>query len=495
MSSRQSRTQKLLETLRGGGTLTGGQEFELVARLAVPSVLAQISFILMQYTDAAMVGHLGANGSAAVGLVSTSLWFLFGLGGSSIMGFSVQTAHRIGAREYDEAKSLVRQAITTVFIFGSMLAALGVAVHTELPHWLGGDPSIAEDASLYFFINAFFLPATFFCWLGSALLRASGDMKTPSMLGILMCVTNVIFNWFLIFPTREMEILGITMTMPGADLGVAGAAWGTVIAEGLSAVLMFSQLIFRSPELRLIGTRGSFIPKLPVLRRAVTIAAPVAAERVMMTGAQIVSTMIVAPLGIFSIAAHTLAITAESVCYMPGYGIGDAASTLVGQSVGARRPDLARRIAWKCVGVGMTVMTAMGVFLFICAPMLMGLMTEVPEVIELGTQVLRIEAFAEPMFAAAIVCYQSFIGTGDTLIPAIFNLSTMWLVRISLAWILAPIWGLAGVWTAMCTELIVRGSLFLIRMKSGAWLKKVEQRVRNEAAKPAAEEASEAKPA
>lgn len=478
MSSRPTRTSQLLQALRSGRDLSGPEELELVVRLAIPAALAQVSYILMQYIDASMVGHLGAADSAAVGLVSTTLWLFYGIGGASIMGFSVQTAQRIGAEDFDAARSLVRQAFTTVFIFSAFLTTAGFLVSSHLPVWLGGDPEIIESASDYFLMMALFLPATYFGWLAGALLRATGDMKTPSYLGILMCVLNCGFNFVLIFPTSTYECFGFSVTIPGADFGIIGAAIGTGIAEIIVGAIMLWMVVVRSPFLSLVRRPGSFMPQAAVLRRAFTIASPVAAERILMCGAQIISTAIVAPLGIVSIAAHTLGITAESLCYMPGYGIGDAASTLVGQSVGAKRLDLAKRIAFKCVAAGMVVMSVMGVVLYFAAPLLMGIMTDVPEVIELGTRVLRIEAWAEPMFAAAIVSYSAFIGTGDTLIPAVMNLSSMWIVRLSLAWFLAPVYGLAGVWSAMCAELIVRGGIFLVRLRSGVWLKKLRKEER-----------------
>ena len=389
MSSSPSRTSLLLQTLRSGRELSVRDELELVVRLAVPAALAQVSYILMQYIDASMVGHLGAADSAAVGLVSTTLWLFYGIGGASIMGFSVQTAHRIGAEDFDAARSIVRQAFTTVMTFSAVLAAAGFLISPHLPVWLGGDPSIAGNASDYFLMMALFLPATYFGWLAGALLRATGDMKTPSYLGILMCILNCFFNFLLIFPTSTYTFLGISLTVPGADLGIIGAAVGTGIAETIVGAIMLWMLVVRSPFLSLVGRSGSFIPQATVLRRAFSIASPVAAERILMCGAQILSTAIVAPLGIVSIAAHTLGITAESLCYMPGYGIGDAASTLVGQSVGAKRLDLAKRIAYKCVGAGMVVMSVMGVVLYFAAPVLMGIMTDVPEVIELGRTHVR----------------------------------------------------------------------------------------------------------
>lgn len=472
MATTQSRTEQLLEALRAGDHLSSAKELELVLRLAFPSLLAQISVVLMQYIDASMVGHLGAGESAAVGLVSSSIWLFWGISGASIAGFSVQAAHRIGARDFDAAKSLLRQAFTTILIFSSILAIVGWMIHRDLPMWLGGDISIQKNASDYFVILVGFLPLVLMNWMAGSFLRASGDMKTPSFLGILMCVLDVVFNWLLIFPTREVTYFGMAFTAPGAGMGVAGAAWGTVIAEAITALVMLWVLIVRSPILRLVGTSGSFVPRQSTLKRALSIAAPIGVERILMCGAQIVSTVIVAPLGVVAIAAHSLAITAESLCYMPGYGISEAATTLIGQSIGAKRKELAKSLAVKCVTSGMLVMTVMGVVLWVVAPVLMSVMTNVPEVIDLGAKILRIEAWAEPMFAAAIVCHGVFVGAGDTLIPAIMNLTCFWAIRLSAAFFLAPVWGLAGVWIAMSGELMIRGVAFLVRLRSDAWLRR-----------------------
>lgn len=193
-------------------------------------------------------------------------------------------------------------------------------------------------------------------------------------------------------------------------------------------------------------------------------------QQILMGSAQIVSTAIVAPLGNISIAANTFAITVESICYMPGYGIAEAATTLVGQGLGAGRRMLTRSFARLSVALGMTVMTLMAVLMFVFAPEMMAIMTPVEDIRALGTAALRIEAFAEPMFAAAIVCYGVFVGAGDTLKPAIMNLASMWAVRLSAAAILAPHYGLRGVWVAMATELIFRGAIFLIRLFKGGWM-------------------------
>ncbi len=450
--------------------MTLGQQLRLTVQLSVPSILAQFSSIAMQYIDASMVGSLGANPAASIGLMSTTTWLFSGLCGATATGFSVQVAHAIGAGDMRHARNVLRQSVISVFVFGCMLAFIGISISGHLPGWLGGDPAIRSDASVYFLIYSIFLPVRQMNFLASGMLRCSGNMRIPSMLNILMCLLDVIFNYFLIFGTRQISIFGIPLEMPGAGLGVEGAILGTVLAETVTASLMSWYLFRRSPMLNLRIDSGSFIPRRSTLKKAVYIGMPMGLEHSVICGAQIVSTVIVAPLGIFAIAANSFAITAESLCYMPGYGIADAATTLVGQSIGARRKALTRRFAYITVITGMAIMGIMGVAMYLFAPQIIGIMTPVEEIRELGTMALRIEAFAEPMFAAAIVAYGVFVGAGSTIVPSIMNFFSIWAVRLSLAAWLAPMMGLRGVWIAMCIELCFRGTIFLIRLVRGRWL-------------------------
>jgi Na+-driven multidrug efflux pump len=229
----------------------------------------------------------------------------------------------------------------------------------------------------------------------------------------------------------------------------------------------------------LISRPGSFKPKSDTVSTAFKIGAPMGLQHMLMGGAYIVSILIVAPLGTIAIAAHSLAITVESLCYMPGYGIAEAATTLVGQGIGAGQKLLTRSFARMSVALGIAVMTFMGILMWCFAPELMGIMSPVEEVIAQGTQVLRIEAWAEPMFAAAIVCNGVFIGAGDTMIPAVMSLCSMWFVRLTLAAGLAPKFGLKGVWTAMAIELTFRGTIFLVRLFKGRWVEKLKLKMEN----------------
>lgn len=473
MKQQTEKAEALLALIREGKSLTFGQQLKLTAQLSIPSIVAQLSSIVMQYIDASMVGSLGADASASIGLVSTTTWLFGGLCMAATAGFSVQVAHRIGANDFTEARAVLRQGLVAIGLFGLTLALIGVSISGFLPGWLGGDEVIRRDASLYFFIYALFLPVLQMNFLAGSMLRCSGNMHMPSLAGVLMCVLDVIFNFFLIFPSRDIRLGSFTLFMPGAGLGVEGAALGTVLAETIAAGLLLWFLLTRSPQLRLTREHGRFRPTAATLRKALHIGLPMGIEHAVICGAQIMTTVIVAPLGIFAIAANSFAITAESLCYMPGYGIADAATTLVGQSMGAGRRDLTRRFAYITVFMGMLIMGVMGVIMYVAAPQIIGVMTPVDEIRELGVMALRIEAFAEPMFAAAIVAYGVFVGAASTLIPCLMNFFSIWAVRLSLAALLAPTLGLKGVWIAMCVELCFRGIIFLIRLFRGKWLKTI----------------------
>ena len=444
--------------------MTQREQLRLIVSLSIPSILAQISATVMFFIDAAMVGHLGAHATAAIGLVETTTWLMGGLGQAANVGFSVQVAHFIGAGDFTSARNVLRQALVCALLWSLMLTVACIAVHSHLPYWLGGSADIAGDAALYFMLIGIF--GIFFQMesLAGSMLKSTGNMKIPSLLNILMCLMDVVFNYLFIYVL---------------DLGVVGAAMGTGAAELITAALMLWFLLAKSPLALSFRGHGGAPPRTPdtsfkfdadIIKNAFKIGAPMGMQHTLMGGAQIVSTIIVAPLGTVAIAANSLAITVESLCYMPGFGIAEAATTLVGQGIGAGQRLLTRSLAYLSVSLGIVVMTLMGVLMWVFAPELMGIMSPVDEIVAQGAHALRIEAWAEPMFAAYIVCNGVFIGSANTLRPAIMSLASMWGVRLTMAAVLAPRYGLAGAWTAMAIELTFRGLLFLVRLIRGRWL-------------------------
>ncbi len=469
----------LLGKLRSGEPMGGGEQFKLTLLLAWPSILAQLAMCLMSYIDAAMVGRLGSAQAAAIGLVSTTTWIFGSFCYANSSGFSVQIAHRCGAKDYAGARRIFRHGIWITLAAAVLLSLLAVSIHRVLPHWLGGTPEILEDASDYFLIYALFLPLFQVTIFSEASLIASGNVKVPGILSIAMCALDVAFNYLFIFR------LG---------LGVRGAALGTGLATACAGAFLVVYASRHSVELRQTGNwirpARRIVGSIRTLRaeqraaetlfdreqkdmfsQAFGICWPLWIQNLVSRGAYIAATVLVAPLGTVAIAANSFAIIAEGFCYLPGYGMEDAATTLVGQSLGAKRPDMARRFAWMTIGTGATMMTLLAVLMWIFAPQVMGLLSQDPEVIVLGVKCLRIEAWAELLYAVSIVAYGCCVGAGDTLVPSVINLLSMWVIRLGLALVLIPRYGLEGYWFAMAVELSVKGLVFAVRIARGRWMK------------------------
>lgn len=465
-----SSSENLLKDMISGKSMTASQQIGLTVRLSIPAILAQISSIVMQYIDASMVGRLGANASGAIGLVSSTTWLFGGLCIAVTTGFTVQIAQAVGAGEDKSARNIMKQGLIIALCISALLALVAALISTPLPRWLGGEAAIQKMASQYFLVYMLGLPALQMNSIAGGMHQSSGNMRLPGILNVMCCVMDVIFNLFFIFPTRIVQINSITFTMPGLGLGVAGAALGTITAEAVTCAIMVTALLWKNRTLHLRkGEHLSF--HRDTLARAVKIGAPVGLEQMVMCSAYVMSTKIVSPLGTIAIAANSFAVTAESFCYMPGYGVQAAATTLVGQCVGAGQKQLSRRMAWITMGLGVSVMTVGGVLMYIAAPAMIGVLTPNEEIRDLGAAVLRIEAFAEPFYAASIVASGALRGAGDTLVPSCMNFASMWCVRIPLAAILAPRVGLYGVWIAMCVELCFRGILFTARLKRERWMR------------------------
>lgn len=423
-------------------------QLRLVWQLSLPAILTQITTIAMQYIDSAMVGALGADASAAIGLVASSTWLFGGVTTAVSAGFSVQVAHRIGAGEDTEARTVVRHGLAAALTLAALLALLGLGICRQLPCWLGGGAEICADASAYFLTFSLMLPFSQLNSLTAGFLQCAGDMVTPSVLNAVMCGLDMVCNALLI-----------------PHFGVLGAGMGTALACALVSLAMGWCCCVRNAQLRLRrGEAHAFRPE--ILKKAFRIGAPVAVQEIAMNGAMVASTMILAPLGAAAIAANSFAVTAESLCYMPGYGVGSAATTLVGRSVGAGDAAQARRYGNICTALGGALMGCTGLLMMIFCPFVFRLLTPVAEVRTLAAQALRIGLLAEPLFGVSIAAAGALRGAGDTLVPSLLNLGSIWIVRLGLSLLLVGKLGLRGMWIAMAIELCVRGALMLWRQKT-----------------------------
>lgn len=456
---------QMSEAMRNGSRISLKNQIQLIIALSIPAILEQLVMTMMSYIDTAMVGSLGQAATAAIGVVSSSIWLLNGITNAVAVGFSVQVAQYLGAGREKDGRSVLCQAILFNALFGMALSVITMILSRYLPTLLGADMEIRPAASEYFKIVGLFLPFSMASAIYSSILRCSGNVVLPSCMNVGMCILDVIFNFVLIYPTRRIG--GITVW--GAGLGVTGAALGTGLAQMCVGLSLLLALTKKKGPLCLTG-RAAWKFTKPCMSATMRIATPTALERVTLSVAQIVMTAVIAEMGTTAMATNYVAVQTESICYLPAYGVAAAATALVGQSIGAERSDMAKRFACGTTFLGFLLVTGMGAFMFLFAPQLTGLLTSDPEVAALSARALRIVAFSEPLFAVSIVVIGALRGAGDSKGPFILNLCSMWGVRVLAVLLFARSYGVLGVWGAMTAELCFRGIVFLIRLMRGRWL-------------------------
>ena len=444
-----------------------------VLTLAIPSIIEKMLLSIVEYADTGMVGSLGPMATAAVA-VNTPVTWLFN---STIMAISVggtvAVAQSIGAGKTDKAKRLTDQAWMAVLAFSAVVLVGLLALSRWIPVWMGAEPEIIDTAVTYLRIIAVGLPFAFVSIVFNGILRGSGDTKTPLKLNMMTNILNVIGNFLLIFPTRDIVLGGMTIHMWGAGWGVSGAAISTTVSRIIAAILVVIMMT-KQPVIKLDLRRHKADKDL--LGQIFRIGVPTALERLSISSGQIVFFRVVSSLGTASLAAHQLANTAESIAYMPAFGFQIAATTLVGQMVGARDFDGARKSCSTTMRLCFIVTLVFSGVLFLGAEMLIGLFTPSEEVVQLGANALRIMAVAESFSSMAMVYTGALRGAGDTKQPFFVCLVSMWGIRIPLSFVLVHIMhlGLSGAWIAMAVDQMFRGILMLRRFKKNGWEKRLQ---------------------
>lgn len=448
------------------------EDIARVTRIAWPTILENIMVILVSFVDTAMVGQLGDDATAAIAVNASPGWLLNGACAALKIGATVLVAQAIGADDRAGANRIARQAMTLGLTLGALFMVIMLLLSNVLPAALRAEPDVIPIAAQYMRIVALGYIPHFAGLVLSGVLRGSGDTKTPMQINILANAVNIVGNYFLIYPSRSVNIFGLRLHMWGAGLGVAGAAIPTAVATALAGLLMLAKLVKGSGMIR-FERRQSYRPVWNVTRRMLRIGIPAATEQVCVNVGHMVFQTMVAGLGTASLAAHHLATTAESLSYMPAYGFSASATTLVGQAVGSGDIKKAGRHGSLTIIIGIIGMSLTGLVLFFCPEWLMGLFINNREVIALGAPALQVEALAQPFFAMSIVASGALSGAGDTRTPMIIGLACMWGIRLSVAAVCIYVFklGLVGAWIGMATDLTVRGILTYWRFKSSRWEK------------------------
>lgn len=446
----------------------GQSRLKTMSLLAIPAILEQILATMVSYVDTAMVGSLGATATAAVGINAPVMWLLGGVMQGVGVGFSVLVAHAIGAQKPDKARATMVQSMLAVAVCGIGFFVLFFGLAGFIPMLLGAEPDVLPQATAYLRIYSLSLPFGAILYVQSAIIRCMGNTKLPLVLNTAANLLNVCLNYLLIYPTRTIN----GQIIWGAGWGVAGAAAATSISIAVAGLGLLLTLFLRKDTYRL-SLRENWTPDREILRRAAKLGLPYIAERCAINFGQIATTFIIGKIGTVAMAANHIAVTAEGLCYLPAYGISYAATTLVGQSVGAGDLEGAKKYGTLSGWLGFGLCALTGLALFLTAPQLAGLFNDDPAVIAEAAKALRVVAPAEPLFATFIVLAGALRGAGDSKFPMLLCLGCMWGVRIVLAPILVFVFhvGLVGVWVAMACDLVVRGTGCALRWRQGNWQK------------------------
>ena len=430
-----------------------------ILALAWPTMLEQLMQTAVQYIDTAMVGSLGTHATAAVGATTTVNWLV----GSTIsalgVGFLSFIARAYGAGDKKAASKAVSQAVIVTFIAGTFFTALTLGLSGLVPVWMQVDPAIQDLAAKYFFILYLpMLPRTATIIFGTAL-RAAGDTKTPMKVGVWVNVINVVLNFLLIYPTRPLTVLGLTFTMPGADMGVLGAAAASAIAFAYGGIRI-TYVLWKHP---MISPRGaSFKPDMAILKPCMKIALPNMLQRFGTSLGYVAFAAMINSLGEVATAAHTIANTVESAFYIPGYGMQTAAATLAGNAYGAQDKERMNELARMFLPLEIGLMILSGGALFLLAPPLVGIFSDSADVMALAVTVLRMVALSEPFYGFSIIVEGMMFGVGNTKQPFVFNILGMWVVRIVGTFICTQLlsFGLISAWACMIAHNLLLFALF-----------------------------------
>lgn len=440
-----------------------------ILALAWPTMMEQVMSTAVQYIDTAMVGSLGTQATAAVGSTTTINWLVNSSISALGIGFLSYIAREMGAGHKDVVKETVKQAVLIVLTVGILATIITAGLSGVIPKWMQVDESIAPLASRYFFILYIVMLPRSAMMIFSSILRAAKDSKTPMKIGIIINMINVMLNFILIYPSRELSCFGIEFWMWGADLGVVGAAIASSIAFCVGGLLT-TVAIWKNPLLS--PGRMQYRFNLDILRPCMQVALPNMLQRFATSLGYVAFAAMINALGDVSTAAHTIANTVESAFYIPGYGMQSAAATLAGNAYGEQNEAKLKTLSRMMIPIEISLMVLSGAALFFSAPALVSIFSSDPQVINLGTTVLRMVALSEPFYGYFIIVEGMMMGVGKTKIPFFYNIIGMWGVRIVGTFICTTYldMGLISAWACMIGHNLLLFALFYYSNQTQKWM-------------------------
>ncbi len=428
--------------------------------LAWPVVLEQALAMLSQVVDAAMVGRLGKESTAAIGLSMQP----FNLINATFMGLSVGTtalaARAVGAGNRDEAGQVAGQSIVVALFFGIIISFLGFLRADWIITFMKAEAPVRVIGMQYVRAMMPGMVLFFVFTIATGALRGAGDTKTPMLINLGLNVIHVFTNYLFIFGNWGFP-----------KMGAAGAGLSTSLSRTLGGIAILVVLMSGRGRLKVDVKRVLTKFDLKLFGRILNIGVPAMLERTLTSSGQIQYARMVAGLGTESYAAHALSLNVESFSYMPGMGFATAATALVGQRLGAKDPKGAEKRALFSMRMGLLSMGTMGLLFFLFPAQFLSIFTRDPGVIAKGVPLVRIVAFTQFPESLGFVIPGALRGAGDTRISMYVTVFGAWIVRVGLTYLLMNVlhMGLTAAWIAMFVDWVARSSLYWVRFKRGAW--------------------------
>lgn len=418
--------------------------------LSVPTIIEQIMATLLQYVDTAMVGQLGEKATSSVSITTTITWLVNSIPSAIGVGLLALISRAVGSRDNEKIKVLSQQTLIFAALSGILLGGISSALSPFIPKWMGAAEDIQQQASVYFLIISIPMIFRTASSLFAVALRAVKDTKTPMIINFGGNILNVILNYILIYVF---------------SLGVIGAAVSTALSYTVTGIIMF--IAYRRKDI-LRYTLSSVKLDKGIFRECAKISLPVLMTSVASCLGYIVFASLVANMGTVVFAAHSIAVSAETIFYIPGYGLRTATSTMIGISLGER--DRAKFNAVSRISIVITILMMIlnGILLYFVSTPLMEVFTSSDDVSVLGAKMLRLVAFSEPFFGIMIVMEGIFYGVGRTKYAFIVETFSMWCIRILFTAISIHVWklDLKAVWFCMIADNVAKAILLSIPMLS-----------------------------
>lgn len=426
---------------------------------AWPALVEYLLHTVLQLITIAMVGRLGGTEIAAVGVAQQIMMIAQVL----FMGLSVATtalvARAIGARRFARAEVVAKQSLLVGLVLSVVMGFAGYIFAEPIMSLMGSKPEVIGAGGDFLRIQLAFSFLRMIMVVCAAALRGAGDMKTPMVFNGLAVVVNVVLSYGLIYGELGMPRLEIT-----------GAAWASIGAQSVASVLLLIAL-FSRPQYLKMPMRGGWLPQADVNRSLLDVGGPSVVENIFMNLGMLLYAVLVIRLGTEMYATQSILFSVVQLSMMPGFAFAMAATTLVGQNIGARRLDRAERSGWAATEMSVVWMSVMGAAFFIFPRQIIGLFTGDTHLVDIGEPCLRIIGLAQPFSAVAFTLAGALRGAGDTRFPMFVTAVAIWLVRLPFAALLglALPFGLTGMWVAHASDFILRSAIYLPRYKRGAW--------------------------